>query len=171
MGDLKDDTNAPPPQQPAASRTTPSIPEDGGGLEASSGKPPPSSSDAGAPQPASYPFRAIDLRYVVDQGLFLTQCVPDASTQYVWTTRSSGADAFSRFADPAYPEPTKTCGTKTSGAYPIVLTWAADGVIPEGTFVAKCVASGVAEIYRVTTAIDGHPAATYAYPENHPACP
>ena len=46
----------------------------------------------------------------------------------------------------------------------------AAGEVPVATYVVKCVAKGVGEVYQVDSAIDGNPAATFKYPEKHPTC-
>ncbi len=187
MAGAKHDTKSPAPPATSGGKTTPSQPTSGDGTGSGGKTPPPppaadagahdsgAQTDAGGTPPSSDPFRELDVRYPVGDGLYLTQCTPDAVTQYVWKTTANGTDAYARFADPAYPQMPNvfgSCGAKTNGAYPIVLTWTADdGTIPQGTFVAKCVATARAEVYQITTAVDGHPAATFAYPENHPACP
>jgi hypothetical protein len=138
---------------------------------------PPGLSDAGAapmkePAPMT-PFKRIDVRYPLDENVFLAQCTLDAKTQLVWKTTSSGPDANGRWAEPAYgqaPNVYGGCGAKASGEYPIVITSIAEGALPVGTFLAKCASTGVAHVYRVTGALEGHPAATYQYPEQHAAC-
>jgi hypothetical protein len=135
-------------------------------------------SDAGSsvdatPPPAPIPFLKIDLRYPAATDLFITQCSPDEKTQWVWKTTASGTDAYSRFANPAYtqlPNVLMACGTKSADEFPIVLTWTNAGAIPNGTFVVKCMGPNLGHVYKVTTAVDGRPAATWQYAEVHPAC-
>jgi hypothetical protein len=144
-----------------------------------SGSPPPppaEGKDAGAPPPPppEYPFRAIDVRHPVRADIFITQCRPDGATQLVWKTTGVGPDADSSWANPQYTQQPGVyggCGTKTANEYPIILTSLADGEVPKGSFVAKCTKTKEAHVYRITGTFEGHPMATFEYPEVHAACP
>lgn len=157
-------------------------PVDGGTPSSPDGSSPRPGEDAGkTPGPAptqtpvpTTPFKRIDVRYPVDAGQFITQCSLDAKTQLVWKTLDTGTDAFARFADPAYyqqPGVFIGCGAKTAGEYPLVFTALAIGDLATGTYVAKCAGGGVAHVYRISGSVEGHPAATYGYAEQHAACP
>jgi hypothetical protein len=126
------------------------------------------------PPPPEYPFRAIDVRHPVAAEVFITQCKPDGATQLVWKTTGSGPDPDSSWANPQYTQQPGVyggCGTKTANEYPIVLTSLAAGDLPNGSFIAKCTKTKEAHVYQITGTFEGHPMATFQYPESHAACP
>ena len=127
------------------------------------------------PAPTTPPtaFKRIDIRFLVDTGDYILQCTLDAKTQLVWKSDPSGTDANARFATPQYgqqPNVQAGCGSKVNGVYPLVFSSMADGAMPAGTYVVKCTSSTRGDVFRVTGALQGHPLATYAYDEPHPAC-
>jgi hypothetical protein len=170
----EDDDDTPPPPAPGDK-------SDGGAYDSGrQPQQPPSPTPTGTttstppPPPPATPFLQLDVRYPVEAGRYITQCTPDAKTQLVWTTTAQGRDEYSRWANASYketPGANYACGTKTNGEYPIVMSWTnADG-IPNGTWVARCVGSKQAHVYRVTAVHAGHPAATFQYAEGYASCP
>ena len=147
-------------------------PEGGGRLPDPGAQPPAELPEAGAP-PSSYPFRELDIRHPLAADLFVTQCTPDGTTELVWKTTASGPDALSTYAEPAYTQNAgllRGCGEAAAGEHPLVLASVGAGEIPVGTFLAKCVAPGQAHVYAISGVLDGHPIATWQYPEAHAAC-
>lgn len=130
--------------------------------------------DGGTLPPASLGFGRIDIRYLVPADGFVLQCTPSGDSQMVWKTTSSGLDANGRWANPIYaqaPNVNGNCGPLTNGQYAVVFHSLAAGTMSTGAYVCKCSGNGRAEVYRISGLIDGHPAATFAYGENHAGCP
>lgn len=143
--------------------------------------PPPSSTGTGTPPPpppppaANEPFRRLDVRNVLGDAQFIVQCESPTS-QRVWQTSAPGPDVVSVWGigkykqSPSVPNLSPGCGSMTGGHYPIVFTTYASGALPSGMFVAKCVDANTAEVYKITGSVDGHPSASFQYPETHPTC-
>lgn len=148
---------------------------------ADSGAPKPAATDAGAgataPKPPSQgpapsAFGRLDVRYPVNANGFVAQC-DSPTAQLVWSTSARGPDADSRWGEPRYtqvPGGFVGCGAKKDDRYPLVFTSEPSGALPDGTYVAKCVAKGVAEVYRIDGELSGHPSASFAYPTNWGNC-
>ncbi len=113
---------------------------------------------------------ALDVRFPVGAGGWVTQCTSDA--ELVFQTGGDGRDEYSAWAPFKYPQmKTAACGAPSGGRYPIVFRSEPGGTLG-ATWVAQCNGSGQTRgVYRIDSEVDGHPAAAYLYDEATPDCP
>jgi len=123
-----------------------------------------------SPTPPDGPFAALLVKTAIPSGEYVTQC-DDAGGESVWTTTASGPDNGSRWAAAVYPQTQSgACGDGSSAHYPLVFRSASAGAV--SAWVTRCSGTGVHEVFRIEDeVVDGHPAATFQYPEADEACP
>jgi 3D (Asp-Asp-Asp) domain-containing protein len=143
--------------------------EPGGGGAASGGEPAPE--PVIEDRPEGGPFHALEVRYPVGEGGWITQCT-EAGDEEVWRTRAGGRDAYSRWAEAKYPQvPADSCGDPRDGKHPLVFRSEAGGSLG-GTWIGTCAgADHVANVFQVDGDIDGHPAAPFHHSEIDESCP
>jgi Peptidase family M23 len=126
------------------------------------------------PRPEGGPFAALDIRHAVSSGKWITQCNESLDGERVWKVTASGADAGSRWAKAAYPQLIRaSCGSAdgATGILPLVFRNDIAGELAS-TWVLHCADTGHnAAVYRVTSDVDGHPAAPFHHYEPDDTCP
>jgi hypothetical protein len=122
-------------------------------------------------RPAGGPFEALDVRFVIDEGAWITQCNESADAERAWQTLATGGESSTRWAEARYAQQIlQGCGAPNGdGVYPLVIRGAG---APEGGFVTQCSGSGNVElVFRVDGEVDGRPAASFRYGQISEACP
>jgi hypothetical protein len=127
------------------------------------------------PRPEGGPFPALDVRYPVSAGTWVTQCNESLDGERAWRLRAGGANATSRWAKAEYPQAIgASCGTADNelGIHPLIFRNEPAGTLG-ATWVVQCAESGrTRRVYQVAAwGIDSHPAAPFHHNEADDSCP
>jgi hypothetical protein len=124
------------------------------------------------PRPTGGPFQSLRIASVVTAGTYITQCSEDASGERVWAVSASGPERNERWADAQYPQLVgASCGARNDRHYPLVFRNHSPGKV--SGFVSACVEDGAGTelVFKIDTTVDGHPAASFAFPQTSAGCP
>jgi len=128
---------------------------------------------ASSPRPTGGPFPALRIASpVAEAGTYVTQCSEDASGERVWTVSASGPERNQRWADARYPqEVSASCGKPTEVHHPLVFRNHAAGEV--SGWIGVCVEDGAGTelVFHVDHTVDGHPAASFQFPQLSSECP
>jgi hypothetical protein len=122
-------------------------------------------------RPTQGPFEALDIGAAIPAGAFITECLDGG--ERVWQTDGTGRDESSSWGAAAYPQqPVGACGDEVQNHQPIVFRSADAGSL-RGTWVTACDGHDNVELvfFVDNEVVDGHPAATFQYPQIDGECP
>ncbi len=123
------------------------------------------------PRPSGGPFEALDIGVAIPAGAFMTECLDEG--ERVWETDGTGRDERSSWGVAEYPQqPVGTCGDEVHSHRQIVFRSSDAGSL-QGTWVTACDGHDNVELvfYVDSEVVDGHPAATFQYPQIDDECP